>query len=155
MPGRNQPWDELDWKLLGSVLTWKCLRCNIYNNEANNGSHIWLQLNNSITWINSTHYTLANPYNDIPAERVIYVSCSVGRIRAIDLDTKHYAYSITDELEEYGGKVWELPNGEYEVEEIYGWAVFFLDFIKAGMDWDQAEIEARRITNEMKANGTI
>lgn len=86
-------------------------------------------------------------FTDINANRVIWISCSVGIIDNIDQDTKHYSYSVSNELDVYNFE-FKIKDQIFTEVQVTGWATYFLNLIKNGIDWDEAEIQARNMTNE-------
>lgn len=102
------------------------------------------------------HKTLT--LTEIDANRVIWIACSIGIIDSLDLDTKHYSYSLSNENDTYYFKFTKITVFDsgigitHEDVEIIGWASFFLDLIKSGMNWDDAEIIARNMTNDFWGN---
>lgn len=89
----------------------------------------------------------------VNADRVIWISCGVGIIDDLDPNTKHYSYSIFNEEDKYYFRL-NITNQVVNGIELIGWATFFLELIKTGLDWDVAEIQARNMTDEyFKSNG--
>jgi len=121
---------------------------------SNNGTHIFLQLNRSRYRHN--YIDAVTPLNDMPADQVIYAgSCSIGIIRQLDHDTDHYAYSIKNELDTVDASLIYNLNGRLIDVNIRGWGQYFLDFIRAGMPWSQAEIQARNFVNNNTVPGSL
>jgi len=145
-----------DANIIGGIPDHRVHTLVILAHGGNNGTHIFLQLNNSrYTKFNSTFNVYASAMNDIPADRVIYISCSIGVIRQLDNDTKHYAYSLQNEPDTYNANVKEYSDGTIKAYDIHGFGQFFLDLIKTGMPWDQAELTARSMVNNMTRDGTF
>lgn len=109
----------------------------------NDGSSIYFDLNNSRSLKD-------NRFVEIEAENAIYMSCSIGIIRQVDSDTNHFAYSIINETDVYSGSYRETEDGILIDWNIEGWSVYFLELIKTGMDWFEAEILARDMVNEWR-----
>ena len=83
--------------------------------------------------------------SDLKAKRVIFIACSIGVIRNIDLDTEHFSYS---QRQEHTPIIYQFKQNisdsvQEEIINVWAWNIYFLDYIKNGYDWQIAEKLAR------------